>query len=112
MTIFWFAIAAVLEIIGCYSIWHWLRDHKSPAWIVVAVVTLVAFAAALTRSSTPYAGRAFAAYAGIYLCGALAWLALIDRVTLDRWDLLGAAVSLAGAAIILYGPRATVRLTP
>ncbi|NOT07325.1 MAG: YnfA family protein [Gemmatimonadales bacterium] len=106
----WFILAAILELVGCYAIWLWLRKQYSPAWIVIASIALLGFAAALTRVSTPYAGRAFAAYAGVYLLGALAWMWLIDRIQPDRWDIIGACLSLAGAAIILYGPRGSVPL--
>jgi small multidrug resistance family-3 protein len=104
----WFLVAAVLELVGCYAIWLWLREQRSPLWIVLAVVSLLGFAAVLTRAATPYAGRAFAAYAGVYLLGALAWMRLMDGVRPDRWDILGACLSLAGAAVILYGPRSSV----
>jgi small multidrug resistance family-3 protein len=102
---FWFALAALLELGGCYALWLWLREAKSPAWSLVAVLALLGFAWALTKAPSPFAGRTFAAYAGVYLLGALLWLWLVDRVRPDPWDLLGASLSLVGAAIILYAPR-------
>jgi small multidrug resistance family-3 protein len=53
-----------------------------------------------------HAGRAFAAYGGVYIAASLAWLWLVEGARPDRWDLIGAAICLAGAAIILLGPRA------
>jgi small multidrug resistance family-3 protein len=108
----WFAIAALLELLGCYAIWLWLRDQQSPLWIGPAVATLLGFAWALTRAPSLVAGRTFAAYAGVYLVGALLWMALVDRVRPDRWDLLGAALTLAGAAVILYAPRVPASSPP
>ncbi|WP_337177366.1 hypothetical protein [Paludisphaera sp.] len=35
----------------------------------------------------------------------MAWLWLVEGARPDRWDVLGASVWLAGAAIILHGPR-------
>ena len=70
------------------------------------LVSLIVFALALTRIDAAAAGRAYAAYGGIYILSALAWLWLVEGVRPDRWDMLGAGVCLAGAAIILYGPRA------
>jgi small multidrug resistance family-3 protein len=101
----WFALAAVLELLGCYAIWLWLRDGRSPLWIGPAVAALLGFAWALTRAPSLVAGRTFAAYAGVYLLGSLLWMAVVDRVRPDRWDVLGASLALLGAAVILYAPR-------
>ena len=51
------------------------------------------------------AGRAFAAYGGVYIVASLAWMALVEKTTPDRWDLIGGAVCLIGAGVILFGPR-------
>ena len=59
----------------------------------------------LTRSPAQFAGRAFAAYAGVYLLGAMGWFVLLDGGRIDRWDLIGAGLSLAGALVVLYAPR-------
>jgi len=97
--------AAIAEIGGCYSIWAWLRLGKSVWWVAPGVAALVVFALLLTRVDTLYAGRAFAAYGGIYIIGSLGFLWLGEGVRPDRWDLIGALVLLAGSAIILFGPR-------
>jgi small multidrug resistance family-3 protein len=68
-------------------------------------VLLFVFAWSLTRAPAAFAGRAFAAYAGVYLVGALGWFVLLDRGRPDRWDLFGAALGFLGAMIILYAPR-------
>ena len=36
MTGFWFVLAAMLEIAGCFATLQWLRDGRSPVWILVA----------------------------------------------------------------------------
>ncbi len=46
-----------------------------------------------------------AAYGGIYIAGSLAWLWGIEGLRPDRWDVTGAALCLAGAAVIIAGPR-------
>jgi drug/metabolite transporter superfamily protein YnfA len=51
------------------------------------------------------AGRTYAAYGGIYIVVALAWLLTVERIVPDRWDLIGGAVTLAGMAIIYFEPR-------
>ena len=96
-----FAVAAVFEIAGCFAFWHWLRKDGSAAWTVVGVVSLVAFALALARVDTQFAGRTYAAYGGIYIAMALAWLWLSEGQRPTATDLLGAAVAVAGTLIIL-----------
>ncbi|MFQ5767245.1 MAG: hypothetical protein ACE5ID_04605 [Acidobacteriota bacterium] len=102
---FWLMAAALLELSGCYAVWLWARDGRSPAWIGAAALLLLLFAWCLSRAPALFAGRAFAAYAGIYLMGALGWLMAVDHHRPDPWDLLGAALGLLGALIITYGPH-------
>jgi small multidrug resistance family-3 protein len=103
----WYGLAALGEIGGCFAFWLWLRLDRSAWWVVPGGLALLVFAWALTRIEADHAGRAFAAYGGIYILASLVWLWLVEGVRPDRWDLVGAAVCLAGAAIILFGPRAT-----
>ena len=98
--------AAVGEIAGCFAFWVWLRLGQSPWWLVPGITALVAFAVLLTRIDAAFAGRAYAAYGGVYITASLLWLWLIEGARPDRWDLIGALVCLCGAAIILFGPRA------
>ena len=104
-SIVWYGIAALGEIAGCFAFWAWLRMQKGPWWIVPGVASLIAFAVALTRIEASHAGRAYAAYGGVYIVASLVWLRGVEGVRPDRWDLIGAAVCLAGAGIILFGPR-------
>lgn len=98
--------AAVAEIAGCYAFWAWLRLGKSILWLIPGVLCLALFAYLLTLVDAEHAGRTYAAYGGIYIIAALAWLWLAEGVRPDRLDLIGAAVCLVGASIILFGPRA------
>ncbi len=104
-SLLWYLLAGLGEIAGCFSFWAWLRMHKSPLWTIPGVVALILFALALTRIDTPNAGRAYAAYGGIYIVFSLAWLWGVENTRPDRWDVLGAAVCLAGAGLILFGPH-------
>lgn len=97
--------AALAEIAGCFGFWAWLRLGKSAAWLIPAIGSLVVFAYLLTLVQTPTAGRAFAAYGGVYIIASLAWMWLAEGMRPDRWDLAGATVCLIGAAIILAAPR-------
>lgn len=104
-TVLVYPLAALAEIGGCFAFWAWLRSGQSAAWLAPGVLCLVAFAWLLTLTPAEAAGRAFAAYGGVYICASLAWMALVERTMPDRWDLIGGAVCLAGAAVILFGPR-------
>ncbi len=106
ISLFWYLIAAAGEIAGCFAFWAWLRLHKSALWLLPGLAALIIFATALTRINTAYAGRAYAAYGGIYILSSLFWLWGIEDVRPDRWDVLGASICLVGAAVILFGPRA------
>ncbi len=100
-----YAAAAVAEISGCYAFWAWARLGKSPLWLIPGVFALIAFAWLLTLVPVNAAGRAFAAYGGVYIAASLVWLWAVEGLRPDRWDLIGAAVCLTGAAIILFAPR-------
>ena len=106
MTLPVFAAAALAEIAGCFSFWAWWRLEKSPLWLIPGMASLAAFAFLLTFAESEAAGRAYAAYGGIYICASLLWLWAAEGVRPDRFDILGAAICLAGAAVILFGPRA------
>ncbi|GJE45409.1 YnfA family protein [Methylobacterium soli] len=101
-----YAGAAVAEIAGCFAFWAWLRLDRSPAWIAPGLVSLALFAYLLTRVESEAAGRAYAAYGGLYIAASILWLWIAEGHQPDRWDLGGGAICLAGTAIILYGPRA------
>lgn len=105
MTILAYIGAALAEIAGCFAFWAWLRLDKSVWWLVPGIASLMLFAYLLTQVDSPAAGRAYAAYGGIYIVTSLGWLWMIEGVRPDRWDVSGAALCLAGAVLILAGPR-------
>lgn len=105
MTLPLFIAAALAEIAGCFSFWAWWRLDKPALWLVPGMASLALFAWLLSLSETDAAGRAYAAYGGIYICASLAWLWAAEGVRPDRFDVAGALVCLLGAGIILLGPR-------
>jgi small multidrug resistance family-3 protein len=107
-TIVFFAVAALLEIAGCFSIWAWLRRDVTPLVLVPGIASLIAFAIMLTRVDSAFAGRAYAAYGGIYIAASLVWLWIVEGQVPTRADLLGATLAIAGALVII-GFAARVR---
>ena len=104
-TVALYITAAIAEIGGCFAFWTWLRLGRSPLWGIVGTVSLVIFGVLLTRSEVAFAGRAYAAYGGVYIAASLLWLLIVERVVPDRWDIIGAGICLVGAGLILWGPR-------
>ena len=100
-----YATAALAEIAGCFSVWAVLRLSAPSWWLLPGFACLAAFAYLLTLIEADAAGRAFAAYGGVYIAASLVWLRTVEGFAPDRWDLIGAGLSLAGAAIIIFGPR-------
>lgn len=105
MTFIIYVAAALAEIGGCFAFWAWLRLGKSIWWLAPGVVSLVLFAYLLTLVPSDAAGRAYAAYGGVYIIASLIWLWAMENVRPDRWDIAGAALCLIGAVVILFGPR-------
>ena len=98
-----FSLTAVAEIVGCYLPWLVLKQGK-PMWLLIpAAVSLALFAWLLTLHPAA-AGRTYAAYGGVYIAVALAWLYWIDGIALTKWDVTGAAVALIGMSIIVLQP--------
>ncbi|MXQ10333.1 YnfA family protein [Microvirga makkahensis] len=106
MTLLVYAAAALAEIAGCFSFWVWLRLAGSPLWVVPGMGALAVFAYLLTLAPSDAAGRAYAAYGGIYIVASILWLWIMEGTRPDRWDMAGGAICLAGAALIPFGPRA------
>jgi small multidrug resistance family-3 protein len=100
-----YGTAALAEIAGCFSVWAVLRLSAPAWWLVPGFACLAAFAYLLTLVEADAAGRAFAAYGGVYIVASLIWLRAVENFAPDRWDLIGATLSLAGATVIIFGPR-------
>ena len=102
-----YVAAALAEIAGCFSFWAWLRSGRS-AWVLVpGVASLILFAWLLARVDSPAAGRAYAAYGGVYILTAIAWLWAVDGIRPTTWDIAGSLVAVCGMAIIMFAPRYT-----
>jgi small multidrug resistance family-3 protein len=100
-----FVAAAMAEIAGCFAFWAVTRHQASQLWLAPGIVCLLLFAWLLTLVDVDHAGRAFAIYGGIYIAASHFWLWAVEGRIPDRWDIGGAVICLAGALVILYGPR-------
>ena len=99
-----FVVTAIAEIVGCYLPYLWLKKG-APIWVLLpAAGSLALFVWLLTLHPTP-AGRVYAAYGGVYVATAIAWLWAVDGLRPTLWDAVGAAVAIAGMAIIMFAPR-------
>ncbi len=100
-----YAVAALCEIGGCFAYWRWLRDGYSPWILLPGMAALAMFAFLLTRIDSAAAGRAYAAYGGVYILASFVWLRVVEGVRPTMFDVAGVAVSLLGTCIILVGAR-------
>ena len=102
-----FLLAALAEIGGAWLIWQGVREHRGLLFTGLGVLALGAYGFVATLQPDPHFGRILAAYGGVFVAGSLAWGMLVDGFRPDRWDLAGAALCLAGVAVIMYAPRAS-----
>jgi small multidrug resistance family-3 protein len=100
-----YAAAALAEIAGCFAFWAWLKLDRSPLWLAPGMVSLALFAWLLTLVPSDAAGRAYAAYGGVYIAASILWLWLMEGQRPDRCDLTGLVICLVGSAIILLPSR-------
>ena len=84
-TILIYPSAALAEIAGCFAIWAWWRG-ASIFWLLPGIASLLLFGWLLAQVDAGFAGRAYAAYGGVYIAGA--------------------CLCLIGAAVILLASRA------
>ena len=103
-----FLVTAVMEILGCYFPYLILNQGRSHWLWIPTALALGAFVWLLTLHPAA-SGRIYAAYGGIYIFTALLWLRYVDQAYLTRWDIMGGAVVLIGAAMLILQPQGFVR---
>jgi drug/metabolite transporter superfamily protein YnfA len=79
--------------------------HPQPGGAGAGILTLGLYGFVATFQPDPHFGRIMAAYGGVFVAGSLAWGMAVDGFRPDRYDLAGAALCLAGVAVIMYAPR-------
>ncbi|WP_239394671.1 YnfA family protein [Frankia sp. CiP3] len=100
-----FAAAGLAEIGGGYLVWRCLREGASIITGVVGALVLVVYGVIPTVQHSANFGRIYAAYGGVFVVASLLWGWGVDGLRPDRYDWIGAAVVLAGVAVIYFVPR-------
>jgi small multidrug resistance family-3 protein len=99
-----FALAALAKIGGAWPVWEGVREHLGLAFVGVGILALGGYGFVPPFQPDPHFGRILAAYGGVSVAGSLAWGTLVDGFRPDRYDLIGAALCLAGVAVIMNAP--------
>lgn len=103
-SLFYFVLAGLCEIGGGYLIWMWLREGKNIGVAFVGAAVLVLYGIIPTLQPAHF-GRVYAAYGGVFVVLSILWGWKVDRMTPDRFDLIGGFIALIGVGVIMYWPR-------
>ena len=100
-----YVFAALGELGGTYAFWRWLKGG-GPAYLAFAgMAALLFYAVIQTYQPEGAYGRVYAAYAGVFLVGAMLWGWVIDGKMPDRFDFIGAAITMVGVVVVIFGRR-------
>ncbi len=103
-SIIYFIVAGLCEIGGGYLVWLWLREGASVWFGVFGAIILVLYGIIPTFQPANF-GRVYAAYGGVFIVMAILWGWQIDKVTPDKFDIIGGLIALIGVSVIMYWPR-------
>jgi small multidrug resistance family-3 protein len=102
-----FVAAALAEIGGAWLVWQGVREQRGLVFVGAGMLALGLYGFVATFQPDPHFGRILAAYGGVFVASSLAWGIAFDGFQPDRYDLVAAALCLAGVAVIMYAPRAS-----
>jgi small multidrug resistance family-3 protein len=100
-----FLLAGLCEIAGGYLVWQAIRGGRGWGIGLLGALILVLYGV-IPTFQRPHFGRVYAAYGGVFVVLSLLWGWMFDRTRPDGPDVIGAALCLAGVAVIMYWPRA------
>lgn len=100
-----FVLAGAAEIFGGWLMWQWLREGRPWLLGIAGAVVLAGYGLIATLQKESEFGRVYAAYGGVFIAMSLGWGIVVDGWRPDRWDLAGAAVAVAGMALMMFAPR-------
>lgn len=99
-----FLLAGLCEIGGGYLVWQWWRNGA--AWLVGVLGATVLILYGIVPTYQPaHFGRVYAAYGGWFVVLSILWGWGLDRISPDRYDLIGGLICLMGVGVIMYWPR-------
>ncbi|MBL4933275.1 YnfA family protein [Clostridium paridis] len=105
-SIFYFILAGIFEIGGGYLVWLWIREGKSIIYGIMGAIILILYGIIPTlQPPNSNFGRVYATYGGIFIVLSILWGWKVDNIIPDKFDLIGGAIALIGAIIIMYAPR-------
>jgi small multidrug resistance family-3 protein len=103
-SLFYFVIAGLCEIGGGYLIWLWVRENRSIWLAFFGALVLILYGIIPTLQPATF-GRVYTAYGGVFIVLSILWGWQVDKITPDKFDLLGGWIALLGVLIIMYAPR-------
>ena len=104
-TIALYILAGLAEIGGGWLMWQWLRNGRGLGLGLAGGVILAIYGVIPTLQAEAAFGRVYAAYGGIFIILSLVWGRFIDGWRPDRFDIIGATITLFGVAVIIWGRR-------
>jgi len=99
-----FILAGLCEIGGGYLVWLYLREGRSIWFALIGAVVLILYGVIPTFQPAHF-GRVYAAYGGVFVILSILWGWKIDRISPDRYDLIGGLICVIGVFVIMYWPR-------
>jgi small multidrug resistance family-3 protein len=99
-----FLAAGLCEIGGGYLVWLWLREGKNIGYAMAGAVLLILYGLIPTLQAANF-GRVYAAYGGVFIVLSLLWGWRVDKITPDKFDLVGGFIALIGVFVIMFAPR-------
>lgn len=104
-TIGLFILAGLAEIGGAWLVWQGVREGRGVRFVAGGFVGSPSTGWSRRVNPTQTSGGCSLPTAGVFIAGSLAWGMVVDSFRPDRFDIIGAAVALVGAAIIVLAPR-------
>ena len=84
ISIFYFILAGIAEIGGGYLVWLYMRDDKSPLYLLAGAIVLILYGVIPTFQPETSFGKVYAAYGGVFIALSILWGWLVDGLRYHR----------------------------